>query len=239
MQTQEKNMWRVFSTQEAVMKDKKLNDLIYGFYQANSYLTEDRVRYCYKADCSIAKLTEYFQKEGKDCPVSVNTLTNINKLLTAAGLFQETKINNKPAYILPDVNTDFVKIKTNTLRFLVNTATTNVIKVYAYLKARASYKTNYEFSKKELLGAIGYKKFDDSKNLQMITDVLQCLINNGLIEFHTEAKYVNGNKTFYMILDKVNEDYIQTIPSRTKRDESITAVPVPKTMEEFKSAWGM
>ena len=73
----------------------------------------------------------------------------------------------------------------------------------------------------------------------MITDVLQCLINNGLIEFHTEAKYVNGNKTFYMILDKVNEDYIQTIPSRAKRDESITAVPVPKTTEEFKSAWGM
>lgn len=239
----EKNLWRVFSTKEAVMKDKKVNDLIYGFYQAHSYLTEDKIRYCYQTDCTISKLQAYYKEQQKDCPVSVNTLTNINKLLTAAGLFQKGEINGKKVYILPDVNADFVQIKTETLRFLVNTATTNVIKVYAYLKARASYRESYEFSKKELLAAIGYSVDNHSKNLKMITDILDCLVNNGLIEYHTEQRYVNNNETFYMILDKVNEDYIRQ-PSRAKIDETMIVTPVPEakeidTLAAFKAEWGM
>lgn len=233
-----KNEYRSISTKEEVIGNKRINDIIYGFYQANSYLNEDKVRFCYKTDCTAEKIIAYFKEQEKECPVSVRTIREVNKLLINAGLFKEGEIKGldgkiKKAYILPDLNSHFVQIKTETLRYLVNTANTNVIKVYAYLKARHSMKHGYEFSKRELLEAIGYVYKTD--NLKIITDVLNCLVNNELIEIHTiKTDTGNGNATFYYILDKVNEDYKVSIPSRQKKDETIVAIPVVKTFAEFK-----
>ena len=44
----EKNEVRQFPTKDSILKDKKLNDIIYGFYQTHSYLTPDKQRYCFK-----------------------------------------------------------------------------------------------------------------------------------------------------------------------------------------------
>lgn len=243
----ETNEMRTFPTKAEFIGDKKINDIIYGFYQTKSYLTPDKQRYCLKKDVSAAKIIEYFNSIQKTPPVSERTIRNINKLLIAAGVFVEGKVDNKKVFFLPDMEKGkYVFIKTRTLEYLVNTANSNVIKVYAFLKMKQqqhddmNFTESYRFSKTKLLEVIGYPHGQNkSDQLKMISDILTCLENNDLINIHTEwVSTGNDNGTQYFVLDAVNDDYKeQTINSKKSDNGSAVAVPIKDLMDadgEFK-----
>ena len=149
--------------------------------------------------------------------------------------------DKKKVYFLPDLKSgDYTYIKTDTLKFLVNTSTSNVIKIYAFLKKKQEqhrdlkYDTPYRFSQAKLLEVIGYNGYNNNgSNLKMVKDILVSLQNNGLIKTHKEwINTGNDNAAEYFVLDAVNEDYIHSIPSNNRPDNSYVAVPCP--YEELK-----
>lgn len=68
----------------------------------------------------------------------------------------------------------------------------------------------------------------------MIEDVLNCLINNNLIEIHEQWETINNNiQTRYFILDKVNDEYKKNITSTQKESNEVIKVSIPEeTIEE-------
>lgn len=230
-----KNEKRDFPMKKEFLSDKKMNDIIYGFLQTNSYLTSDRKRYCWKSDVTAGQIIKYFEEQETKSPIAERTIRDLLKLFEKAHLLEEGLLENKKVYFLPDPSKEdgYVEIKTNTLRFLVNTANSNVIKIYAQLKKmwechiKFRYKEKYRFSKADLLTLLGYKTTSYSANYKMIDDILTCLQNNELIKVHKEGIVTTAGKpTEYYILDEVKDDYKKSIPTRAKEDDSVCAVPV-------------
>lgn len=237
------NEMRTFPIKDEFLKDKKLNDIIYGFFQTHSYLhikDNQKLRYCLKTEASAAKIIAYFISIDKQPPVSERTIRNMIKLFANCGILTEGTLDGKKVYFLPDLkNGEYTYIKTETLRFLVNTSTSNVIKIYAFLKKKQEqhidfkYKDPYRFSQAKLLEVIGYNGKNNGDNLKMVKDILTALQNNGLIKIHKEwVPTGKDNMTEYYALDEVNEDYIHSIDPKHS-DESYIAVPV--NIEEFQS----
>ena len=123
-----------------------------------------------------------------------------------------------------------------TLRFLLNVCTANVIKVYAYLKYKYSTycyynnDTKFRFSQKSLCEILGYDPTHNEIQLK-IKDILNILIALELIEIHKEyIKTENGVLAPYYILDKVNDDYKEcdiTSIKRKKNRKSCQKIKVP------------
>ena len=236
MQKENSNLIRVIPMKEEFLGDKKMNDIIYGFLQTNSYL-DNRKRYCWKNEVTAGKIIEYFKEQETESPVCERTIRNLLKLFIKINLLEEGELEGKKVYFLPDSSKPFVQIKTETLRFLVNTANTNVIKVYAYLKnkwenhVKYKFKDNYRFSEAELLAAIGYTTINNKNNYLMIKDILQCLQNNELIKIHKEyIKTATGKLADYYEIDFVSEDYKHTLSSKAKQEDSCIAYPVAETV---------
>ena len=239
------NEMRTFPIKDDFLGDKKLNDIIYGFFQTHSYLytdNEQKIRYCWKTETSAAKIIEYFKTIDTTAPVSERTIRNMIKLFAQSGILTEGTLKNKKVYLLPDLKPgEYTYIKTETLRFLVNTSTSNVIKVYSFLKRKheqhidLKYKEPYRFSQSKLLEVIGYNgKNNNSDNLKMIKDILTSLQNNGLIKTHKEwIKTGNDNAAEYFVLDEVNEDYIHSIQPKDKINDTYVAVPIDAPYEEL------
>ena len=238
----QKNEMRTFPTKEEFLGDKKLNDIIYGFFQTHSYLTTDRKRYCWKQDVSAGKILSYFKEIEKstDSMPKERTIRDMAKLFINCGILSEGEIDKKKVYYLPDLKGgEYVYIKTETLKFLVDTANSNVIKIYAFLKKKQqqhkdfNFKEPYRFSKSKLLEVIGYcGNGSHGETLEKISRILDCLINDGLIKVHQEwVKTASNNVTQYFVLDDVSDDYIKNIKSKTKEDNSSVAYPAPKEPE--------
>ena len=84
-------------------------------------------------------------------------------------------------------------IPIDTLRFLVNTATPSVIATYVYLLSKWEWKgKNYIFTSEELIkNCLGMKSTTNSRDYEKINDILDCLYNNGLIDY--EDIYIKKN----------------------------------------------
>ena len=230
-----KNEKRDFPMKKEFLSNKKMNDIIYGFLQTNSYLTPEKQRYCWKSDVTAGKIIKYFEEQEKESPIAERTIRDLLKLFLKAHLLEEGQIDNKKVYYLPDPCKEdgYVEIKTETLRFLVNTANSNVIKIYAQLKKmwechiKFKYKDKYRFSAVDLLNILGYKTTTYSENYKMIEDILTCLQNNELIKVHKEGIITaSGQPTKYYVLDEVKDDYKKSITTRVRIDDSVWAVPV-------------
>lgn len=202
------NEMRTFPTIEKFVQDKKMKDKIYGFLQTHSYLTEDRVRYCWKGEMTAPKIVAAMNCDD----VTVDIVKRTIRLFLSADLIKESTYQKKKIYILNDLQKgDFIYIKTNVLQFLTDTSSMNTIKIYSFLKKKyqqhidLKFTEDYRFSKAKLLEVIGYSD-NNSNNYEMINNILVNLENNGLIEF--EQKWVmtgNDNKTQYYFLKKVND----------------------------------
>ena len=127
---------------------------------------------------------------------------------------------------------NYVFVKADTLRYLINTATPNVIKVYTYLKRMYSiYKKNSNYknwtTKKELLEAIGYTARQE--NYTMLNDILKCLEFAGLIEYNI-LYYKNNTQHVIpnIVTNKVNDDVRKSAVIKNKKPSSEKiAVPLP------------
>ena len=118
---------------------------------------------------------------------TINLIRNYQKRIS---LFKKSELivqgeviikgSKKKCYYLPEEKSHFQLIELDTLRYLVNTSNSEVIKVYAYLLNKSQNFVNYSFTGKELAIAIGYDyKQKNTKN--KIKDIILFLENNGLL----------------------------------------------------------
>lgn len=221
------------------MRDKKIDDLIYGYLRTHSeYDVGEDITYCYKSYATPKKIMDYFKENAAhEFPYAERTISTHLKLLCNTGYVCEDTWNGRKVYAIENITNNFAEMPLETLRYLVNTATPNVIKVYAFLKYKqtnhnwlvANKDPNtppYRFSKKSLCEMLGYAA-NHVEALDMIEDILNCLINNELIVIHREMVPVNSGKVgFFFCLDAVNEEYKNTINSKRKKNNDTIKVSV-------------
>jgi hypothetical protein len=193
------------------MKDKKTHDTVWGIMQCRSYLNNDNKRFVYKENVNATTITEELNTLRSDS-ICIKTVRNTLKLYQSLGFIEEGKTtlaDNKTLVDCYYLNDDFIPFKLipkDTLRFLLNTATDNVIKVYVYLLNKYEWKQaegeQYKFTLKELAEAIGYKESQNSRN--MIKDILKSLKNNGLIDFKETYQKTENTLFPIMILTSVS-----------------------------------
>ena len=229
---------RYFPLGGRMMKDKKVNDNIYGYLQSISYLNKDGERFIYKSDVSPTKIERYF----KNCEGIEISLSTIKRNLTLfkskkVGLLVEGKTMDNynkevEVYFLPMIEDEPYKlIPLETLKYLVDTSNGNVIKTYVYLLNKYGWKSDYEFTKRELIENIGFNPQSTSKgkgkvNYEMMDNILLCLKNNGLIEYVEYYGTTDNGKptpkhklTFVGIVVKGKEKKSKGIPNEIKLGE--------------------
>ena len=204
------------------LKDKKQDDLLYGYIRINTlwHAGEDYY-YCYKDVLISNRFNKYFEENGER-PYSISrpTFASHLKLLEEKGwIYQDGTIpyemdpSEKEVYQVSKLEKgQFLIVPTDTMILLVNTGLPNILKVYWFLRYKMlqhlyEKKKNpnlpkYSFSRKSLLAEIGYTK--NQKNYDMIDEILDTLQKKGLLEIHTECKTINNNvKSMFFVLDNV------------------------------------
>lgn len=202
------------------LKDKKQDDLLYGYIRINTlwHAGEDYY-YCYKDILVPNKFNKYFEENGER-PYSISrpTFSSHLKLLEEKGwIYQDGTIpyemdpSEKEVYQVSKLEKgQFLIVPTDTMILLVNTGLPNILKIYWFLRYKMlqhlyEKKNNpnlpkYSFSRKSLLAEIGYTK--NQKNYEMMDDILDTLQKKGLLEIHTECKTLNNNiKSMFFVLD--------------------------------------
>lgn len=202
------------------LKDKKQDDLLYGYIRINTlwHAGEDYY-YCYKDVLAPSKFNKYFKENGER-PYSISrpTFSSHLKLLEEKGwIYQDGTIpyemdpSEKEVYQVSKLEKgQFLIVPTDTMILLVNTGLPNILKIYWFLRYKMlqhlyEKKNNpnlpkYSFSRKSLLAEIGYTK--NQKNYEMMDDILDTLQKKGLLEIHTECKTLNNNiKSMFFVLD--------------------------------------
>lgn len=200
------NQQRIIPLTDDFMKDKKVNDKVYAYLQINSYLTDDKRRFCYKDDkLSIKTIHSNISRtikksNGKTTKdISESTIRNTIKLYYKLGLIYDSIITDKygnkvVVTILSQSFEYFSYIPLPTLKYLVDTSNNNVIKIYAYLLNKYNWKCRekgiYNFTLKELCNEVGYT--ERAENTLIMRNIIQSLKNNGLIVFK-EGYYISND----------------------------------------------
>lgn len=175
-----------------LLQDKSIDLQIYELFQTKSYITKEKIRFCYKKGLTQQSLYNEYKKSydnNKDKCISLNTFRKYLKTLFDKNMIIEgevTDISGKgkvKAYILPQDYKTFQFVPLETMQFLVNTTNRNVINIYGYLLNKSKYKENYIFTLKELVvNALGYNA-ETSGIEQKARDCLSLLEMIGLIEY--------------------------------------------------------
>ena len=189
---------KIFSLEENFMKDKKIYDTIWAYFQLNSYKDKDGNTFVYKTkDFTPTNILRNIQTvvgykpNGKEIyNISLSTVKNNINLYKRMGLMWEGKTTDLYG---KEVDVIFLKnefeyyqlVEYETLRFLMNSTNGVVIKIYVYLLNKYMWKQEtkeqYIFTKKELGENIGYSNQNNTN--KMIDDCLLNLKNNGLIDW--------------------------------------------------------
>lgn len=186
-----------------ILQDKSIDLQIYELFQTKSYITRDKIRFCYKSGLTQQSLyneyKESYDNNNKKC-ISFNTFRKYWKTLFDKGMIingEVTDISGKEqvkAYILPQDYKTFQFVPLNTMRFLTNTTNRNVINIYGYLLNKSKYKENYTFTLRELVvNALGYNA-ETSGIEQKAKDCLSLLEMIGLIEYIEIYELNSDNK---------------------------------------------
>lgn len=202
---------RRFSMEDKFMKNKKVNDILYGYLQSISHLDKNDRRFVY-----IDEKIKFTNIERElDNGMKRVTLSRNFKFLEDTGFIEKghTKdIYNKivEVYFLPyDEKSLYQMINIETLNYLVKGTNANVIKVYAYLLNKYNWKskddTKYVFTKKEILKKLG-SSTTNQRDYDKVNVIIDVLIKLKLIEiekFYCSNK--NGTPVPKIRLLKVNE----------------------------------
>lgn len=175
-----------------ILKDKSIDLQIYELFQTKSYITKDKIRFCYKRDLTQTGLyneyKENYDKSNNKC-ISFNTFRKYWKNLFNKDMIIEGEVfdisgkEKVKAYILPQNYKIFQFVPLETMRFLANSTNKNVINIYGYLLNKSKYKEKYVFTLKELVvNALGYNA-ETSGIEQKAKDCLNCLSLFGLVEY--------------------------------------------------------
>ncbi len=190
---------------------KKVNDILYGYLQSVSQF-DGKTTFVYKDRVNFSEMETIFRGQFKR-----KKLSRDFKFLQSIGLIEEGTIlsvrgEETDVYILPFNDKNLYRIiPLDTLRFLIDTANANVIKIYVYLLYKFNFGkcVGYEFTQKELLEALKIKSHHE-RDRNMIKNILVCLKNNGLIEYEQKWKINEKSSigtTKYNVLNKVSLSY--------------------------------
>lgn len=230
-----------------ILQDKSIDLQIYELFQIKSYITKDKIRFCYKRGLTQQSLyneyKESYNNDNKKC-ISFNTFRKYLKALFDKGMILDGEvldINGKEkvkAYILPQDYKTFQFIPLETMRFLANTTNKNVINIYGYLLNKSKYRDNYTFTLKELVvNALGYNS-ETSGIEQKAKDCLSLLKMIGLIEYSEIYELNNDNKPVpKKKLIRVNTEFKETTGKKQVDNISITIQQNRMTKKEYDKLW--
>lgn len=111
-------------------------------------------------------------------------------------------IEESDKYILPNIEDIYLLLPLDTLRFIVDTVTESVIKIYIYLGQRYKYKKNYVFTQEEIAQHLGVKLDGKPATRSKIKNGLIALQNHGLIEYET---FYDGKSHRHRLLNWSNK----------------------------------
>lgn len=156
------------------LNDKKINAELYAYLQSISRPDGNGNTYVLKKD--MPSQAEICRKIGLGSPKTLRV--HMAYLIASEYLIEDSK-----GYILPDREDIFMFIPLETVKFLVDTLKDQVVKIYIYLGQRYRFKPGYEFTLEELGEHIGIKLHNNGRNYELLNNALNCLRNNGLIDY--------------------------------------------------------
>lgn len=165
---------------------KDILDILYGKIQVESSFTK-------KGEPRQMEKVKINKSDwAKALGVSRPTLDTKLKKLQKAKL-----IEDKGEYFeVPEFGKAFLLLPEDTLRFLINTGTSNVLKVYGHLgRLYALFGAKANFTENKMIEELGMSKTQPA-NHKMIRDILDTLKNNGLID--VEIKKEAGHSCYVL-----------------------------------------
>lgn len=201
---------RRFSIEDNFMKNKKVNDILYGYLQSVSHLDKEGKRFVYKDKVNFSNIEKVLDNGMKRVTLSRNFKFLLETGFVDKGQTVDLYGNLVHVYFLPyEEESLYQMINIDTLDYLVKGTNANVIKVYSYLLNKYNWKTKenskYIFTKKEILEKVG-SSTTNQRDYDKVNVILDVLIKLKLIEierFYCENK--NGVPTPKIRLLKVNE----------------------------------
>ena len=190
MSKQEKTT-KIRTNRGVIMADKKINDLVYIMLLINSNFNKsEKHRYIYKKNIKATKW-------GRELGITRQTVNNAIKYMVDSEFIKETE----EAYLLPIADKHYSDIDIDLLKFLVDVAHKDTIRVYlmliGYYHNFKSKGLVYNFSPTSIgqeLGLSATKKEERDK----IRNILASLETWGLIKVSEEpikVKTKEGNMT--------------------------------------------
>lgn len=177
------------------LNNKKVDGELYAYLQSISQITENKETVVYKT--ALPKQTFICSILGIKSPKTYRAHLNY---LIEQGYVVETE----DKYYLPNQEEIYFLIPLQTLKFLNDTMTEQVIKIYIYLGQRWKYKQNYVFTAEEIGKHIGIALSNHMRNYEIINNALTCLYNNGLI---TYEEFYGEDKKLYKKLTQFSLEY--------------------------------
>lgn len=189
---------RILPLDKECLADKAVDYKLYSILQKISHYNGKGVRFVYKNHPTLGNLTrprllEIYNEKCADPQerISLSTLKRKMTLFKSIGMISEGKIkdiNGKEvnAFILLENFALFQYIPLETLEYLADTASSTVIKLYAFLLNKflwkAKFNDTYVFTYAELAAEIGLND-NNNGNTRIIRNCLNSLSNSELIEY--------------------------------------------------------
>lgn len=183
------------SEETTFLRDKNIDAELYAYLQSISVPCDGQT-VVYKTD--IPSQSKLVGKNGILSYKSPKTYRSHLKYLIETGYVVE----EDDRYVLPNIEDIYLLLPLDTLRFIVDTITESVIKVYIYLGQRYKYKQNYVFTQEEIGQHLGVSLDGNLVARNKIKNALISLQNNGLIEYET---FFDGKSPRHRLLNWSNK----------------------------------
>lgn len=222
------NQKRVLPLDEICIQDKAVDYKLFSMLQNLSDINlVTKTRYAPKEHPEYGTLTrqrllDLYNERCEDTKeqMSLKTLSNRLTLFKSIGMITEEFTLNRqqqriPAYILEENYETFQYIPLETLKYLADTASSSVIKIYAYLLNKHIFKQKsgeyYSFTLGELAKQIGLKD-NNNGNTRIVKNCLNSLLSVNLIKFADYYELTeDGNPSPRMRLLEANQQYKKLI----------------------------
>ena len=199
---------------------KSTNDWLYGYLQSVSTVDSDKRTIVYKDKVNLAQLALLAPKNEKNKPPSRSKMSRDFNKLIALGFINEIKVvgvkgNMVDVYELPYDKQELYKlIPLETLSYLLDVCTMNVIKIYIYLLNKYQWKLKeddyYRFSLGEIIReCLGLKSTTHGRDYILVQNCLDALMKLKLINLSKDYGRVNGQLTSYFKLNEVRTHVIK------------------------------
>lgn len=185
--------------------NKKVDAVLYTYYQDLSVpvqIGQENGKKIYETRVWKEQIPSD-AKVGQATRLSRSSIIRKRKILIDEGFLED----HQDYYVIKNPQSMFFPIPLRLLKFFIDTASSGVIKTYIYLgqsyKYANSMSRKYLFTKEQIIGVLGLSKTNQS-SYEQVENILNCLINNGLIEIQSVYK----GKTPMKKLVAFHDDFI-------------------------------